>query len=208
MGALKQIFETMNIKIKNKKLEKEFFEYCENQKFTRDEIEAMAKVFVFYGDEFAEVFHIRDEERMGFDEDEVILEAFYCYNDHINFYFELPNSHRIEKALKIKLSTSEMSKQQYEKYISIVEAISKEVENKKMREEFLQLRDELQRLRENEKEKDEYIKKLVNIIKKITTDEVIDEIMAEKKEERELTVDEKRILKSIFEDDESDDDDC
>jgi len=31
-----------------------------------------------------------------------------------------------------------MSKQEYEKYISIVEAISKEMEVRKMREEFLQ----------------------------------------------------------------------
>jgi len=100
MGALKQIFETNNIKIKNKKLEKEFFEYCENQKFTRDEIEAMAKVFVFYGDEFAEVFHIREEERMGFSEDEVTFSYFYCYDYYISFYFKLPNSREIEKSVR------------------------------------------------------------------------------------------------------------
>jgi hypothetical protein len=198
----------MNIKIKNKKLEKEFLEHCENKRFMENEIKTLAKVFLFYSNEFAEIFNIAEEERMGFNEDEVTLVAFYCYDDHINFYFELPNSCEIEKVLKIRCSASEMSKQQYEKYISIVKAISKEMEIREMREEFLQMQSELQRLRENEKENNAYIRKLVNIIRKITPETTVDEIMAER-EERELTDDEKKILKDIFEDDDYDCDcDC
>jgi len=139
MDALKQIFENMNIKIKNRKLEKEFFECCEKKKLTERDIKTLSKAIAFYGDKFAEVFALGEEERMGFEENEVTFDDFYCYTYYIDFWFKLPNSAVIKKTIEIEISTSEMRKEEYEKYMKVAEAISKEVEVRKMREEFLRI---------------------------------------------------------------------
>ena len=153
---------------------------------------------------------ITEEEKMEFDDDEIMLKWIYTNHDSIIFTFQLPNGALIKKEVKV-LKPEQMRKDVYNKYLSafnelkrrqraLEEVAKRELEEEKKRRETEEIIRRFPRLQEENEELKKRIDKLCHEIeilssvvrKRISEDEVYEE---EDEEKEKLSEEEREYLK-------------
>jgi len=207
-------------KIVEEKLEKEFslrldetlVKVYDGKEYTvakDDEISNLAS-FIATND-IKKVFEdISDEEKMEFDDEEIMLKWIYTNHFSIIFTFRLPNGALIKKEVKV-LKPEQMRKDVYNKYLSafnelkrrqraLEEVAKRKIEEEKKRREteeiirrFPRLQEENEELKKRIGELSEEIKILTSIVKKkVSEDEVYED---EEEGEEKLSDEEKEYLR-------------